>query len=51
MQRQIVYETQRDHRPGSKGRVALGILGGVLYLIMALAVMQVAFLLWAGAWQ
>jgi uncharacterized membrane protein len=31
--------------------VALGIAGGVLYLVVAIAVMQVAFFVWSGAWQ
>jgi hypothetical protein len=31
-------------------KVALGVLGGVLYIVAALVVMQVAFLFWIGAW-
>jgi hypothetical protein len=37
-----------EHRPWPK--VALGVLGGVLYVVAALVVMQVAFLFWIGAW-
>lgn len=31
-------------------KVALGVLGGVLYIVAALAIMQVAFLFWIGMW-
>lgn len=51
MQREIMYGVQRDHRPAKKGKVVLGILGGVLYLVMAIAIMQVAFFVWSGTWQ
>ncbi len=51
MQREIAYGTRRSERPAPRGKVALGILGGVLYLIMAIAVMQVAFFVWSGTWQ
>lgn len=51
MQREIMYGAQREHRPASKGRVVLGIIGAVLYLVMAIAIMQVAFFVWSGAWQ
>jgi hypothetical protein len=50
MQREVIYVTQREPRPASKGKVALGIVGGVLYLVLALAIMQVAFYVWAGMW-
>ncbi len=52
MQRHITYRSERYQRRGaSKGRVLLGIVGGVLYLILALAIMQVAFFVWAGMWR
>lgn len=51
MQREIIYGTPRDQRSMSKGKMVLGIIGGVLYLVMALAIMQVAFFVWAGMWQ
>ena len=51
MQREMMYGTRPNERPATKGKVARGILGGVLYLIMAIAVMQVAFFVWSGAWQ
>lgn len=52
MQRQIMYRADRyQQRGANKGRVLLGIVGGVLYLVMALAVMQVAFYVWAGMWR
>lgn len=51
MQREMVYGTQREHRPASKAKVVLGIAGGVLYLVMAIAIMQVAFFVWSGTWQ
>jgi hypothetical protein len=50
MQREIMYGTRREQRPVSKGKVVLGIIGGVLYLVLALAIMQVAFYVWAGMW-
>lgn len=50
MQREIIYGTGREHRPASKGRIVLGIIGGVLYLVLAIAIMQVAFYVWAGMW-
>lgn len=50
MQREIVYHQQVDRQVGRRRRV-LGIIGGVLYLILALGIMQVAFAVWAGMWQ
>jgi hypothetical protein len=50
MQREIMYGTRREHRPAPRGKVFLGIAGGVLYLVVALAIMQVAFYVWAGMW-
>lgn len=49
MQTDLVYRHQRAHRAGWK-KLALGILGGTLYIIMALAIMQVAFRVWVGMW-
>ena len=51
MQREITYGMQREHRPASKARVILGIIGAVMYLIVALAIMQVAFFVWSGMWH
>lgn len=52
MQRQITYRSERYRQRGTgKARVVLGILGGVLYLVLALAIMQVAFYVWAGMWR
>lgn len=52
MQRQVTYRSDRYQQRGtSKGRVVLGIVGGLLYLVLALAIMQVAFYVWAGMWR
>lgn len=51
MQREILYGARREYRPASRGKIVLGIVGGVLYLVMAIAIMQVAFFVWSGAWQ
>lgn len=51
MQREIVYQQRYDERPAERRKIALGIIGGVLYLVLALAIMQVAFTVWAGTWQ
>lgn len=51
MQREMTSVPGRRDRPASKGKVALGIAGGVLYLVVAIAVMQVAFFVWSGSWQ
>lgn len=52
MQRQITYRSEAHPRQSTrKSRVILGIIGGVLYLVMALAIMQVAFFVWAGMWR
>jgi hypothetical protein len=50
MQRENIYGTGREHRPMSKSKIVLGIIGGMLYLVLALAIMQVAFYVWAGMW-
>lgn len=41
-----------DTEPASRHwpKVALGVLGGLLYVLAALAIMQVAFLFWIGMW-
>jgi hypothetical protein len=51
MQREILYHQRRQERPAERRKVVFGIIGGVLYLVLAIAVMQVAFLVWSGTWQ
>lgn len=49
MRNDILYaQEERERRRWTKP--VLGVLGGVLYIAMALIVMQIAFRIWAGMW-
>jgi hypothetical protein len=41
---------QGEPRRLRRWKPVLGVLGGVLYVVAALVVMQVAFHIWAGMW-
>src|SRR5690606_15720428 len=43
-------QDQRDATRHNWAKPVLGFVGGILYVVMALAVMQVAFRIWAGMW-
>ena len=43
-------QEQRDMTRHNWAKPVLGFFGGVLYVVMALAIMQVAFRIWAGMW-
>lgn len=43
-------QDQRDANRHNWAKPVLGFVGGMLYVVMALAVMQVAFRIWAGMW-
>ncbi len=51
MQHDVTFEARDEERAMDRRKRVLGIVGGVLYLVLALAIMQVAFFVWAGMWR